>query len=186
MTGSDTANGPAVIVWITEGTWRASVDAAQRLAPPGALITLLHITPAELPGAAHGAYLGLLGRSQPGHDPGPRIAELSAASASDLLSAAARRLGRPCEQAGRRGIPEREVISAAAGADLLIMARDGDRSRLGPKSLGKTTRFVLDHAPCPVLLVWPETAPAITTIPSPPPRPGHGPPRPGHGPHHRP
>jgi hypothetical protein len=57
------------------------------------------------------------------------------------------------------------------------MARDGDRSRLGPKSLGKETRFALDHAPCAVLLVWPEPAPAVETIP-PPPRPGEHPPPP--------
>ena len=64
----------------------------------------------------------------------------------------------------------REAI-AARGAALLIVARDGDRSRLGPKSLGKATRFVVDHAPCPVLLVWPEPAPAVATIPPPPPHP---------------
>jgi Universal stress protein family len=61
------------------------------------------------------------------------------------------------------------VVTAAAGADLLILARDGDRSRLGPKSLGKTARFVVDHASCPVLLVWPEPAPDIATIPAAPP-----------------
>jgi predicted nuclease with TOPRIM domain len=37
-------------------------------------------------------------------------------------------------------------VTAAAGADLLILARDGDRTRLGRKSLGKTARFVVDHA----------------------------------------
>jgi hypothetical protein len=31
-----------------------------------------------------------------------------------------------------------------------------------------STRFVIDHASCPVLLVWPETPPAIATIPAPP------------------
>ncbi|MFD0502514.1 universal stress protein [Streptomyces chiangmaiensis] len=50
-------------------------------------------------------------------------------------------------------------MEAATGADLLICARDGDRSRLGPHSLGPTTRFVVDHAPCPVLLVWPGKTP---------------------------
>lgn len=178
MTGSDPADAPAVVIWITEGTWRASIDAAQRLALPGAPVTVLHVAPADLQETAHGAYLGLLGRGRPGHDPGPRVAGLAADSASELLAAAARRLGRPCEQVQRHGIPEREVVTAADGAGLLIMARDGDRSRLGPRSLGRTTRFVLDHAPCPVLLVWPETVPAITTIPPPPPGPGHGP-------HHR-
>ncbi|HET9257509.1 MAG TPA: hypothetical protein VFO16_20230 [Pseudonocardiaceae bacterium] len=27
----------------------------------------------------------------------------------------------------------------------------------GPHSLGPTARYVLDHAPCAVLLVWPDT-----------------------------
>lgn len=174
MTHSDT-----VIIWITEGTWHASVDAALRLVPSAAQIALLHITPAELPETAHGAYLGLLGRGQPGRDPGWRVAELAAESASGLLDAAARRLGRPCDQIEREGVPEREVVNAAAGAGLLIMARDGDQTRLGPRSLGKAARFVIDHAPCPVLLVWPGTAPAVSTIPPPPPEPGHRP-------HHRP
>jgi nucleotide-binding universal stress UspA family protein len=179
MTEGDPSARP-VVLWIAEGTWRACVDAALRLAPAGARISLLHVTPAEVPEAAHGAYLGLLGRRGPGRDPGPRVAELAAASAGELLEAAARRLGRPCDRAERHGQPEREVVSAAAGADLLIMARDGDQSRLGPRSLGKAARFVVDHAPCPVLLVWPGPAPAVATIPPPPPQP------PGHGPHHRP
>ena len=173
MTDSDT-----VLIWITEGTWPAAVDAALRLAPAGAPITLLHVIPAELPDAAHGAYLGLLGRGRPGRDPGARVAELAAESAGDLLAAAARRLGRPCDRVERQGAAEREVVTAAAGAGLLILARDGDPVRLGPKSLGKAARFVVDHAPCPVLLVWSGAAPDITTIPPPPPGPGHRPPRP--------
>lgn len=177
MTGSD-ATGRPVVVWVAEGTWRASVDAVLRLTPPGARITLLHVTPDEVPETAHGAYLGLLGRTGPARDPGPRVAELAAASAGELLDAAARRLGRPCDRLERHGHPEREVVSAADGAGLLIVARDGDRSRLGPRSLGKATRFVVDHAPCPVLLVWPETAPGIATIPPPPPgKPGRESPR---------
>jgi hypothetical protein len=58
------------------------------------------------------------------------------------------------------------------------VARDGDQSRLGPKSLGKEVRFVVDHAPCPVLLIWPAAAPSVASLP-PHPRPPHpGPPRP--------
>ena len=173
----------AVVIWVTEGTWRASVDAALRFVPSGAEITLLHVTPAELTEAAHGAYLGLFGRGRAGRDPGPRVGELAAAAAGELLGAAAERLGRPCRRAVRHGIPEREVVTAVADAGLLVMARDGDRSRLGPKSLGKAARFVVDHAPCPVLVVWPETAPAVDTIPPPPPKPRHQPPRPPHPPH---
>lgn len=172
MTDADTSIG-TIVIWVREGTWPASVDIAARLAQGGAAITLLHVTSAELPEAAHGAYLGLLGRGQPGRDPGPRVAELAATSAAELLDAAARRLNRPCDRVERHGDPQREVLAAASGAGLLIVAREGEQSKLGPKSLGKAIRFVVDHAPCPVLLVWPGTAPGLATIPSP--GPGHPP-----------
>ena len=159
----------SVLVWVTEGTWRASVDAALRLAPAGARFTLLHVTTGEVPDAARGAYAGLLGRA-PARDPGARLDEMAEVSAGELLEAAARRLGRGCEkiEIQTHGHAERVVVSASAQADLLIVARDGDQARLGPKSLGKTTRFVVDHAACPVLLVWPESAPDVATMPPPP------------------
>jgi nucleotide-binding universal stress UspA family protein len=164
-----------VITWIVEGTWPACVDAVRALAPADADIVLLHVSGGEAPAAAHAAYAGLLGRGRPDRDPGPRVAELGAASARELLDAAAARLGRPCATAERRGRAEREVVAAAEGAGLLVLARDGDDTRLGPRSLGPASRFVVDHAPCPVLLVWPRQAPA-----GPPPPPGP----PGH-PRHR-
>ncbi|HEX8929491.1 MAG TPA: universal stress protein, partial [Actinomycetota bacterium] len=46
-----------------------------------------------------------------------------------------------------------------------------DRSRLGPRSLGPATRFVVDHAPCQVLLLWPDEVPALGSIPPPPDHP---------------
>jgi nucleotide-binding universal stress UspA family protein len=159
-----------VITWIVEGTWPACVDAARRIAPAGAHIVLLHVTGDDVPATAHGAYAGLLGRGRPGRDPGPRLAELGAASARELLEAAAERLGRPYATAERHGRAEREVVAAAEGADLLILARDGDDTRLGPRSLGPASRFVVDHAPCPVLLVWPRGAPSAGSVPPPPPR----------------
>jgi nucleotide-binding universal stress UspA family protein len=169
-----------VITWVVEGTWAACVDATRRLAPDNADIVLLHVSGGDVPAAAHGAYAGLLGRG-PRRDPGPRLAELGAASAADLLEAAARALDRPCQTVERHGRVEREVVAAAEGADLLVLARDGDDTRLGPKSLGPASRFVVDHAPCPVLLVWPREIPGTGSIPPPPP---HHPP---HHPHpHRP
>jgi nucleotide-binding universal stress UspA family protein len=163
----------AVVVWIVEGTWPACVDAARTHAPVDADIVLLHVTPADLEEVARGAFAGLLGRGRPERDPGARVEHLAAASADQLLRAAADRLGAPCTRAERTGRVEREVVAAAEDADLLILARDGDRSHLGPHSLGPASRFVLDHAPCPVLLVWPEPAPGLTTIPPPPPHPPH-------------
>jgi nucleotide-binding universal stress UspA family protein len=165
LTGSDTTVR-SVFIWIEEGTWRATVDAALSLAPAGARFTLLHVTSPATADAAHGAYRGLLGRA--GHDPGDRLEVLASVLATDLIDAAARRLGRPCDRVEIHGQTERAVVAASADADLLIVARDGDRSRLGPKSLGKATRFVVDHAACPVLLVWPAAAPDVGTIPPPP------------------
>jgi nucleotide-binding universal stress UspA family protein len=168
VTDSDTSLR-SVYIWVCEGTWRASVDAALSLALARARFTLLHVTPTEVPDAARGAYLGLFGRvGRPGRDPGARLDALAAESARDLLDAAADRLGCGCERLEIQGHTERAVVRACAGADLLVMARDGDRSRLGPKSLGKAARFIVDHASCAVLLVWPESPPDIATIPPPP------------------
>ncbi|MFI9364493.1 universal stress protein [Kitasatospora sp. NPDC053057] len=157
-----------VVVWITEGTWPACVDAARAHAPQDAEILLLHVSGQEVSGVAHGAFAGLLGRGRRERDPGNRVEALAAASARHLLDDAAERLGRPCARLERTGRTEHEVLTAADGADLLVLARDGDRTRLGPHSLGPATRFVVDHAPCPVLLVWPEPAPGTDTLPPPP------------------
>ncbi|MEV6112693.1 universal stress protein [Streptomyces sp. NPDC052109] len=158
-----------VIAWLTEGTWPACVDAVRGHAPDTAEVVLLHVSGPEVPGLAHGAYAGLLGRGHPERDPGALLETLGGSSAAELLDAAAERLGRPCGREERSGRVEREVVAAAEGADLLVLARDGDRSRLGPKSLGPAVRFAVDHAPCPVLLVWPEAAPGLGTIPPAPP-----------------
>ncbi|GHA76184.1 MULTISPECIES: universal stress protein [Streptomyces] len=176
-----------VIAWLVEGTWPACVDAVRAHAPRSAEVVLLHVSEEEMPALAHGAFAGLLGRGHPrrprppgdwGCDPGEQVAALGGASAGELLEAAAARLGRPCTRVEQTGRPEREVVAAAEGAGLLVLARDGDRARLGPRSLGPAARFVVDHAPCPVLLVWPATAPGLTTLPPPPPEgpPPDGPP----------
>ncbi|WP_030805158.1 universal stress protein [Streptomyces sp. NRRL F-2799] len=157
------------VVWLVEGTWPACVDAVRVHAPHAREVVLLHVSGPEVPGVAHGAFAGLMGRGRAWEaDPGDRLQALGDGSAAELLDAAAERLGRPCVREERSGRPEHEVVAAAGGAGLLVLARDGDRSRLGPHSLGPEARFVVDHAPCPVLLVWPEQAPGLGTIPPPP------------------
>ncbi|PYC80229.1 universal stress protein UspA [Streptomyces tateyamensis] len=148
----------SVVVWVNEGTWPACVDAAREHTPPGAGIVLLHVSGQEVPGVAHGAFAGLLGRGHRERDPGARLADLATGSGQELLAAAAARLDRPCTRVERSGRVEREVIAAAADAELLVLARDGDRAHPGPHSLGPAARFVVDHAPCAVLLVWPGTS----------------------------
>jgi nucleotide-binding universal stress UspA family protein len=161
-----------VIIWISEGTWQATVDAARVHAPAAADLVLLHVTRDDVTEMVRGSLAGLLGRDRRGRDAVSQVESIAHATAAALLDDAARRLGRPATRLERHGRVEREVVRAADGADLLICARDGDRHRLGPRSLGPATRFAVDHAPCPVLLVWPEAAPAVGSIPPPPPPPG--------------
>ncbi len=161
-----------VLVWINEATWPACVAAARQYAPPGARLTLLHVADDDVAAAARGSFAGLLGRApRSGQDPGRRVRDLAAGAGRQLLDAAAVAVGCEVELEQRHGRVEREVVAAAAAADLLVLARDGDLGRLGPHSLGPTTRFVIDHAPCATLLVWPRTAPDIGSIPQPPPPP---------------
>ncbi|SNS76184.1 hypothetical protein SAMN05421812_101689 [Asanoa hainanensis] len=158
-----------VVVWLAEGTWQACVDAAAEVAPPAASITLLHVTDPALASDVSDAYAGMVGRGSGGRDPGLAVDAAAARAAEAMLAAAAARLDRPSSPALRRGRLEREVVSAAEGADLLVVARDGPVTRLGPRSLNPPTRFVVDHAPCAVLLVWPTPPPPVDTIPPPPP-----------------
>ncbi|GAA2629038.1 universal stress protein [Paractinoplanes durhamensis] len=154
-----------VVVWITEGTWQSVVDAVRDL--PAADITLLHVIDVHTVQAVAGSRAGLLGRGRSYDAAGPAEQVLTDAQA-ELLAAAQARLGRPAQLERRQGRVEREVIAACADAGLLALARDGDHTRLGPHSLGHHARFVIDHAPCRVLLIWPDEPPDLSTVPPPP------------------
>lgn len=88
-----------------------------------------------------------------------QIREVEASSAQDILLEGKRLLNQPSiETAHRIGRPEREIVNFAASwrADLIIIcprALYNEHHTIGPKSIGHVARFVLDHAPCPVLLV---------------------------------
>jgi nucleotide-binding universal stress UspA family protein len=126
-----------VLVWVTPTGWEACVDAARDRGE----VTLLQVSDA---GPEPG---GLLGRHRP---PRPPVA-----ADDELLAAAEERLGGRAERLTVAGRPEHAVVEAAAGFDLLVLSRTNLRP--GPHSLGHATRFVVDHAPCAVLLVWPGT-----------------------------
>ncbi len=172
-----------VVVWIVEGTWRACVDAARDTTPADTDTTLLYVLEDEVSSVAHGAFAGLFGRGHPDQDPGVQVDASAAAAAQGLLGKASQRMGRLTTSQVSRGRVEQEVIRSAEEADLLVVSRDGDRTHLGPRSLSRASRFVVDHAPCAVLLVWPESAPSTNTAPYPPPaprsHPKHAPPPPG-------
>jgi nucleotide-binding universal stress UspA family protein len=143
-----------VLVWIVEETWQATVAAAAAFLPAGADVTLLHVRASDAETVARGARYALLGRS---HRPTAEPLEvISEQSARQLLADAQAVLGREAVLDARSGRIEHEVVAAAGTADLLVLARDEDRAHRGPRSLGPTARYVVDHAPCAVLLVWPD------------------------------
>lgn len=80
-------------------------------------------------------------------------------TAEDLLQEA-RSLSPQAETFLRQGRPELEIVNAAAEwkADVILVcarAEYGEPPHIGPRSVGHVARFVLDHAPCPVLLLRP-------------------------------
>jgi nucleotide-binding universal stress UspA family protein len=141
------------VVWIVEGTWEATVDAARSVLPPDATIELLHVA-VEWEAFARAGRRGLLGR-HPHHPPHARdrVSTASEEEAEVLLADAASRLGRDAERSARRGHAQEEVLAAAEEADLLVMARGGELGHRGAKTVGHAQRFVIDHTGCAVLLV---------------------------------
>ena len=118
------------LVWIIEDTWQATIDDAAQFLPGDMEITLLHVASTEPETVAAAARRGLLGRHPP-EPPAPEaLREISEQAADDLLAEARTRLGRPATLQARRGRVEREVVAAAEGMDVLVLARDGDRERL--------------------------------------------------------
>ncbi len=91
-----------------------------------------------------------------------RLSEAEEEGAGAILAAWSERFaaglpGAAIETAIRRGEPEHEIIAAAleCRADAVVLCarpRTG-ATEPGPRSLGHVARFVVDHAPVPVLLV---------------------------------
>ena len=154
------------VIWIVEGSWERCVDRARALLAPDAEVTLLHVSPSDVEELAARPGSGLLGRHH--HlPPGPTVRAISEAEAQALLQGARERLGRPAALVARHGRVEREVLEVCEGADVLVLARDGEPRR-EPKSLGRWGRFVVDHAGCAVLLVWPRDPPGLQDLRWPP------------------
>jgi nucleotide-binding universal stress UspA family protein len=169
----------SVLAWITESGWEACVDAVARLEP--AEVTLIHVATTELPGP----------RGRRHEEVMSRMADLAGEAAQALLDDAAERLrqrrGTADDAAGvaiftlaASGPAEEALMQAAADVDLLVLARDSRHP--GPHSIGHAARFVVDHAPCDVLLVWPGGGPdGPPPKPKPKPKP-KGKPKPKPGP----
>ena len=146
-----------VLAWITEGGWEACVDAAAAL--EAQQVTLLHVAAVDLPGPRGRRYEDVLARM------GALAGEAAAGIARGRRGAARQRRVKRAES----GQPETIVLEAAREADVLVVARDG--RHIGPHSFGHELRFVVDHAPCTVVLAWPTGAPEDVRSPKPKPKP---------------
>jgi nucleotide-binding universal stress UspA family protein len=129
--------------------------------PDERTLGLLYVTDTGPHGEIERKREGLL---RPRHPSGPlseRMRQAEATAAQDILQEGLRYLP-DAETLHREGRPEREIVNCAAewNADLIVICPRSPQyggPALGPKSVGHVARFVLDHAPCPVLLVRPLT-----------------------------
>lgn len=141
-------SGPELVV-------RASAIVAR-----GADWLLLHVTDIG-PRAELERLAGPLRHAPP---PSPTEARLDQAeeaagkAALDEAFEAAHQIGLKVETRAARGRPERVIVETAlqvAASLIVIQAREGTVGHplIGPASVGHVARFVLDHAPCDVLLI---------------------------------
>jgi len=140
---------------------RSFVSQAFDLLPPNELdVVLLYVIdtrPAE--------ELGYVRRSLLRRPPYARDAEVGRVesdAADEVIAEARERCLELGASAGllkglvRRGHPQHEIVRAAADemVQLVVVgARHHGAAVIGPKSVGPVARFVLDHAPCDVLLL---------------------------------
>jgi nucleotide-binding universal stress UspA family protein len=149
-----------VLAWITEGGWEACVDAVAAL--DATEVTLLHVATMDVPGPRGRRHEQVMSR----------MSELAGEAAGALLDDAEERLGREAGKVAANGPAEHVVMEAAASADMLVVVRESRHP--GPHSIGHAARFVVDHAPCNVVLVWPSggpDGPAPKPKPKPKPKP---------------
>ncbi len=126
------------------------------LVPPTAAIEMFHVIDDA---AAH--QIGLRAAHLPGRDPAHGLPPASYGAerhgAEALVADAVAALGRPASSAIARGRPGHTIVERAAErrADCVVVGVRAAAVRVAadPHSLGHAARFVVDHAPCPVLLV---------------------------------
>jgi nucleotide-binding universal stress UspA family protein len=159
-----------VLAWITEAGWEACVDAVKQL--PAGDVTLLHVAAHDLPGPRGPRHERVM----------ERMNALAEQASQALLEDAEERLGLAADKRSETGEAHTIVMDAANAADILVLARESRHP--GPHSIGHDSRFVVDHAPCTVIVVWPAGAPD-SAPPKPKPKPKGKPkpkpkPEPGH------
>ncbi len=127
--------------------------------PEERVVGLLYVVDSGPHGEMGRKREGLMRPRRPSGPLQDRIQQAETFAVQDILDEGLRYMP-GAETLQREGRPEREIVLCATEwrADLIIICPRSpkfDGPTLGPKSVGYVARFVLDHAPCPVLLVRP-------------------------------
>jgi nucleotide-binding universal stress UspA family protein len=151
--------GP-ILVAVAGPEPRSLWDHVRELLPGGAEVELLHVVDDQ-----SRFEMGVRAIYHPGRIHPPDIESRAALAeqrgAEAILAEARDQVGLPAEvevrTLARIGRPEREIVARAAeiGASLVVIcarAHTG-QATIGPASVGHVARFVVDHAPCPVLVI---------------------------------
>lgn len=145
-----------VLVCVAGAETEAFWERVRTLLPVDAEVELYHVIDDAPAREIEAQFL-----RRPGHPPPPHLDTRTRAAESRgsdaILGDAALVLGGAAGTEVGRGRPERSIVehAAQAGASLVIVGcRPGELTTPPePHSVGHVARFVLDHAPCPVLLV---------------------------------
>ncbi|MEU3645266.1 universal stress protein [Lentzea sp. NPDC034063] len=161
---SERSRCPVVIVKGDEPAPDAPVVVGVHGAPANWLVVDRAFEEAAMRGsslmAVH-AWIPPLGTEELAAAAGVRWSELDAVReslvAQRLFSCADRHPGVPVESCVVHGSPAQQLVEFAEHAALLVIGSHGE-DRLGGTGLGSTSHAVVQHAPCPVLLVRPGLA----------------------------
>lgn len=143
---------------------------AQTVPLAGAEVLLVHVTnSAREEEWRRMAGHHWLGRHTASHR--PEIVQAAETEAARAILDEALRLSQDWPAASRRAVdlqgnPERELTRLALSERADLLAVGQHRVELGPHAIGRCARFVIDHAPCSVVLVRPEPIrAAASTLP---------------------
>ena len=157
-------NAKVVLVAVAGGETDAFWSALRPLLPQSMSVHLIHVTDE---GPRHELELQRLRR--PGRGPAAppggslppdqerRLRKAESMGEQAILAEAGSAIGGDPATTALRGRPEREIVAHAPkiGAAMLAVGARAHESptTVGPHSFGHVARYVVDHAPCPVLLI---------------------------------
>jgi nucleotide-binding universal stress UspA family protein len=127
------------------------LDRAAELLPEGLVWTVVHVVD-QRPEDEVGRALGNLPGRRGGLDRIHQSVDQLQQEVQHEVETWLRGTGRSAELSFLYGIPEHAIVDLASqiGAESVVV---GARPEVGPDRVGHVSRFVIDHAPCSVLVI---------------------------------